>query len=87
MAVDSVSGFGIPAICRKKVTAAFDGGRLTTDTAALKTAEFASIRLRLIKVAVRVVETATRICIAFASACPDAALFRHVALNLRATSP
>ena len=27
MADDSVSGFGFPAICRKKVTAAFDGGR------------------------------------------------------------
>ena len=56
-------------------------------TAALRTAEFATIRLRLIKIAARVVETATRIRIAFASACPDAALFRHVALNLRASSP
>ena len=56
-------------------------------TAALRTAEFATIRLRLIKIAARVVETATRIRIAFASACPDATLFRHVALNLRAASP
>jgi len=31
MAEDSVAGFGFPAICRKKVTAAFDGGRLTSD--------------------------------------------------------
>ncbi len=56
-------------------------------TAALRTAEFATIRLRLIKVAARVVETATRIRIAFASACPDVALFRHIALSLRAASP
>ena len=56
-------------------------------TAALRTAEFATIRLRLIKVAARVVESATRIRIAFASACPDAALFRHVAVSLRAASP
>ncbi len=31
MVWDSVSGFGFPAICAKKVTAAFDGGRLTSD--------------------------------------------------------
>ena len=191
MVDDSVSGFGFPAICRKKVTAAFDGGRLTSDggvlllaqaeramgiagrlagciadprdqsrvvhdladkagsaehiydtlycargqaenliklhkaqlksdrtscrsananqmrlflhtaaywlmwtvrqalpeNAALRTAEFATIRLRLIKVAARIVETATRVRIALASACPDAALFRHVAVSLRAASP
>ena len=56
-------------------------------TAALRTAEFATIRMRLIKIAARVVETATRIRIALASACPDAALFRHVAISLRAASP
>ncbi len=56
-------------------------------TAALRTAEFATIRLRLLKVAARVVETASRIRIAFASACPDAALFRSIALNLRTTGP
>ena len=56
-------------------------------TAALRAAEFATLRLRLIKVAARVVETATRIRIALASACPDAALFRHVAVSLRTASP
>ncbi|CAN5354010.1 hypothetical protein BH09PSE3_BH09PSE3_27010 [soil metagenome] len=56
-------------------------------TAALKNAEFATIRLRLIKVATRVVETASRIRIAFASACPDAALYRDLAITLRAASP
>ena len=56
-------------------------------TAALRAAEFATIRLRLIKVAARVIETASRIRIALASACPDAALFRHVALALRTANP
>lgn len=56
-------------------------------TATLRTAEFATIRLRLLKVAARVVETASRIRIAFASACPDAALFRSIALNLRTAGP
>lgn len=56
-------------------------------TAALKNAEFATIRLRLIKVAARIIETASRIRIAFTSACPDAALYRNLLLTLRAASP
>jgi hypothetical protein len=56
-------------------------------TTPLRTAEFATIRLRLLKVAARVIETASRVRIAFASACPDAALFRSVALNLRTAGP
>lgn len=56
-------------------------------TAALKAAEFATIRLRLLKVAARIIETASRIRIAFASACPDAALFRTIALTLQAAGP
>ncbi|PZQ50226.1 MAG: IS1380 family transposase, partial [Novosphingobium pentaromativorans] len=47
------------------------------------TAEFATLRLRLLKVAARVIETATRIRVAFASACPDASLFRTIATGLR----
>ena len=35
----SVTGFGFPAICRKKVTAAFDGGRLTSDGGVLLLAQ------------------------------------------------
>jgi hypothetical protein len=38
--------------------------------------EFSTIRLRLLKIAVRVKETASRIKLAFAANCPDAALFR-----------
>lgn len=48
-------------------------------TAAMRNAEFATIRIHLIKIAARVIETASRIRIAFASACPDADMFRHVA--------
>jgi hypothetical protein len=52
-------------------------------TAALGVAEFATLRLRLLKVAARVIETASRIQVAFASACPDADLFRTIARVLR----
>jgi hypothetical protein len=38
--------------------------------------EFSAIRLRVLKIAVRVKETASRIKLAFAANCPDAALFR-----------
>lgn len=51
--------------------------------AALATAEFATLRLRLLKIAARVMETATRVRVAFASACPDQALFRTIATDLR----
>jgi hypothetical protein len=49
--------------------------------------EFSTIRLRLLKVAVRVRETASRVRLAFAANCPDAALFRDLigALSLRPT--
>jgi hypothetical protein len=50
---------------------------------ALAAAEFATLRLRLLKVAARVIETASRIRVAFASACPDAETFRAVAAALK----
>lgn len=40
--------------------------------------EFSTIRLRLLKIAVRIKETATRIRLAFAANCPEAALFREL---------
>ena len=52
-------------------------------SATLATAEFATLRLRLLKVAARVIETASRIRIAFASACPDANLFKAIAAAFR----
>jgi hypothetical protein len=42
----------------------------------LASGEFSTIRLRLLKVAVRINEAASRIDLAFAANCPDAALFR-----------
>jgi hypothetical protein len=40
--------------------------------------EFSTIRLRLLKIAVRVREAASRIRLAFAANCPDARLFRDL---------
>ena len=54
---------------------------------ALAKAEFTTIRLRLLKVAARVTETASRVRIAFASACPDAVLFRHLAGSITPAGP
>jgi hypothetical protein len=43
---------------------------------ALASGEFSTIRLRLLKIAVRIKETTTRVRPAFAANCPDAELFR-----------
>jgi hypothetical protein len=44
----------------------------------LAIAEFATLRLRLIKIAARVIETASRVRLAFAASCPEADLFRSL---------
>jgi hypothetical protein len=41
----------------------------------LAKAEFSTLRLRLLKIAARVIETASRVRLAFAAACPEADLF------------
>jgi hypothetical protein len=53
----------------------------------LASGEFSTIRLRLLKIAVRIKETASRVRLAFAANCPDAELFRDLvgALILRPT--
>ena len=53
----------------------------------LATAEFDTVRARLLKIAARITETATRVRIALASACPDAALFRTIAGTLQPAAP
>ena len=53
----------------------------------LALAEFATLRARLLKIAARITETATRVRIAFAAACPVADLFRRVARSLQPTGP
>ena len=56
--------------------------RAIPDRAALGHAEFTTLQRRLVKIGARVVETATRIRIAFASACPDKILFAEVLRHL-----
>ena len=53
----------------------------------LASGEFTTIRLHLLKIAVRVKETASRIRLAFAANCPEADLFRGLirSLTLRPT--
>jgi Transposase DDE domain group 1 len=53
----------------------------------LSTAEFATIRLRLIKIAARVVEGAARIRVYLPTACPERAVFRALAGRLCAAGP
>ena len=56
-------------------------------TQKLATAEFTTLRMRLLKIAARITETATRVRIAFASACPEAALFRGIANSFQPAGP
>lgn len=53
----------------------------------LRHTEFATIRLRLLKIAARIIETASRIRIALASCCPEAEVFSLVALALKPSGP
>ena len=54
---------------------------------ALYRCEFSTLRLRLIKIAARVVEGAARIRISLPTACPDAALFRLLVARFAAAGP
>jgi hypothetical protein len=56
-------------------------------TSAWAVAEFATLRLRLIKLAARVIETAARIRIRLPSACPDKAAFRLLASGFAPAGP
>jgi Transposase DDE domain group 1 len=49
--------------------------------------EFATLRLRLIKIAARVIETANRVRLAFAAGCPEADLFRGLPAALAPQGP
>ena len=53
----------------------------------LAKAEFATLRLRLLKIAARVVETASRVRLAFAACCPEADLFRGLPTALMPCGP
>ena len=54
---------------------------------ALATAEFTTLRARLLKIAARITETAMRVRVAFATSFPDAALFRGIAGCLQPAGP
>ena len=56
-------------------------------TSPLAGAEFATIRERLIKIGARVLEHVARIRIHLPTSCPEAALFRTVALGLLRSGP
>jgi hypothetical protein len=53
----------------------------------LANAEFTTLRLRLIKIAARIAETASRVRVAFAAAHPDAGLFASLARCLQPAGP
>jgi hypothetical protein len=53
----------------------------------LASAEFATLRLHLLKIAGRVIETASRVRIAFAAVCPHAALFRGLTQSFLPAGP
>jgi transposase InsO family protein len=53
----------------------------------LSKAEFATLRLRLLKLGARVIETVSRIRLAFAAACPEANLIRSIATALQPAGP
>ncbi|MEO5756028.1 MAG: IS1380 family transposase [Mesorhizobium sp.] len=53
----------------------------------LSNAEFATLRLRLLKLGARVTETVSRIRLAFAAACPEDSLFRAIAITLQPAAP
>ena len=53
----------------------------------LARAEFATLRLRLLKLGTRVIETVSRIHLAFAAACPETHLFRTIATTLQPAGP
>lgn len=53
----------------------------------LATAEFTTLRLHMIKIAARISETTSRVRIALATACPQATLFRGIALSFQPCGP
>ena len=59
----------------------------TPTRSAWRTAEFTTLRLRLIKIAARVVEGAARIRLWLPTACPDAGVFRLLAGRFAAAGP
>lgn len=53
----------------------------------LAKADFATLRLRLLKLGARVIETVSRVRLAFAAACPDAKIIRQLASTIAPAAP
>ena len=53
----------------------------------LANAEFITVRMRLIKIAARITETASRVRVAFAAAHPEAELFASLARHIQPAGP
>ena len=53
----------------------------------LANAEFTTLRMRLIKIGARITEATRRVRIAFAAACPEAALFSGVVRSFLPAGP
>ena len=53
----------------------------------LACAEFTTLRLRLLKLGARVLETVSRVRLAYAAAYPEADLFRRIAVALQPAGP
>ena len=69
---------GPPRAAHRRLLADAHRPRRHSQERDLAKAEFATLRLRLLKIAARVVETASRVRLAFAAACPEADLFRSL---------
>jgi hypothetical protein len=78
---------GAPRAAHRGLLADADGARRNPKPHPLATAEFTTLRTRLLKIAGRITEAATRLRIAFAAACPQAALFRGVARGFQPAGP
>jgi Transposase DDE domain group 1 len=91
--VDYVFGFGGNAVLKAVTQEAADVLCVLTARNAiakrlpLAVAEFATLRLRLIKIAARVIEGTARIHVHLPTACPDHAVFRQLAGRLCAAGP
>ena len=78
---------GAPRSPYRRLLADARGSRRHSKSRDLAKAEFATVRLKLIKIAARIVEMASRVRLAFAAACPNAGLFASLPAALMPSGP
>jgi hypothetical protein len=71
----------------RRLLAAAEGPHNIPKPQPLAVAEFKTLQMRLIKIAARITETATRVRIAFAAACPEAYLFSGLVRSFQPAGP